>query len=483
MAESYWVGRSWAEKERFYCAPHPGNVTPYDYQFAGVEYALARDHALIGDEPGLGKSCQSILISNAIGAKRTLVVCPASLRLNWEREVWLWSTLENVYTYPIMKSKDGVNFKADYVILSYDLLRSKGILEALLSRTWDHLILDEAHLLKDPKGNQRTKAICAEDGLRSVVGRITLASGTILPNQPIECYNAFRLLNWDGIDRMSVNAFREHYYGEGGGFIRGPVVENGVRTWKLHWSEHVRNVPRNIEELRRRLREHIMVRRLTKDVLPQLPTAQWHILPLGSSPAVRRALKHEGWGKAQKFCDLDPDAFDGSNIQVDGSISTARRELGEAKAPLIVEYVNELISSGVRKIVVAAYHLSVLTILREGLEKHGLVYMDGATSPARKQKAVDDFQCDESVRIILGQVLPLGQGWNLVSAQDVVNAEPEWVPGNNEQLLRRIRRPGQEGSRLLGHLPLVPNTLEERIVKRAIEKDKVIQEALDVREV
>ena len=488
MSESYWVKRSWAESPLFYEAPHPPTTTPYPYQFAGVEYALARDHALIGDEPGLGKTCQSILISNAIGAERTLVVCPASLRLNWEREIWMWSTQENVYTYPVMKSKDGVNYKSHYVIVSYDLLRSTGILSALLAKTWDHLILDEAHLLKDPNGNRRTKAICAEDGLRSVVGRITLATGTILPNQPIECYNAFRLLNWDAIDRMSVNAFRDYYYGEGGGFVRGPYEgkdkETGeiVRRWGLHWSETVRNVPRRLDELRTRLRENIMVRRLTSDVLSQLPEAEWHILPLSPSPSIRRALRHKGWGKAEKLYQLDPEAFDSAQVTIDGSISTARRELGEAKAPMVVDYCNELMASGVKKLIVAAHHHTVLDLLREGLKHHGLVYMDGGTTARKKQVAVDRFDSDEGIRIILGQILPLGQGWNLVAAQDVVNAEPEWVPGNNEQLLRRIRRIGQKGTRLLGHIPLVPDTLEERIIKRAIEKDKVIHEALDVRE-
>ncbi len=488
MKESYWVGRSWAEEALFYKAPHPENVQPYPYQFGGVEYALARPHSLIGDEPGLGKTCQSILISNAIEAKRTLVVCPASLRLNWEREIWTWSTLENVHTYPVMKSKDGVNYKSHYVIISYDLLRSTGILSALLAKTWDHLILDEAHLLKDPKGNQRTAAICAEDGLRSVVGRITLASGTILPNQPIECYNSIRLLNHDAIDKMEMEDFRDHYYGEGEGFINGRYevwdkeTEQTVSKWGLHWAEGVRNVPRRLGQLRRLLRENFMVRRRTSDVLSQLPEAEWHILPLTSSPGIRRALKHPGWGRAEKLYQLDPEVFDSAAVKVEGSISTARRELGEAKAPLIVDFCNELMASGVKKLVVSAYHHSVLDLLREGLKHHGLVYMDGRTTARKKQEAVDNFDSDDKVRIILGQILPLGQGWNLVAAQDVVNAEPEWVPGNNEQLLRRIRRIGQKGTRLLGHMPLIPDTLEERIIKRAIEKDKVIHEALDVRE-
>ncbi len=213
MDEDFGVQRSWATDPLFYRAPVPEDMQGLvrQYQLAGVEYHLSRDNALFGDAPGLGKTAECILLGNAIRTKKTLVICPASLRLKWEREIWQWSTQENVSTYPILKSRDGVSLEADYVITSYAMLLNKGILDALLDARWDHLILDEAHAIKDPKGNKRTRVICAPDMLPSVVGRITMASGTILPNQPIECYNAIRLLNWEAIDRASLNTFKEHY--------------------------------------------------------------------------------------------------------------------------------------------------------------------------------------------------------------------------------------------------------------------------------
>ncbi len=481
--ESFQVRASWADKPFFYRAPYPeSNLTPYEYQLAGAEYCLARDNALIGDEPGLGKTCQGILISNAIEAKRTLVVCPASLRLNWEREIWKWSTIENVQTYPVLKSKDGIHLKTNYLIISYDLLRNRGLLKALLSQTWDHLILDEAHKLKDPKGNQTTSVICKPDALPSVVGRITMLSGTILPNQPIECYNACRLLDWNTIDRMSLAAFRRHYYAEGEGMIRGPVLnkKTGAMEHKLHWSTTVRNVPQNLGELQERLRTNIMVRRRTDDVLKELPAARWHFFPLSFTADMKRALKHEGWGDAEKMYEMNPEGFSGT-IPIDGAVSTARRLLGEAKAAAILGYIKDLLESGVKKLVVSAWHRSVLDILKKNLVQYGLTYMDGRTSTARKQLAVDMFLNNDKISVILGQMLPLGEGWNLVAAQNVVLAEPDWVPGKNEQLIRRIRRIGQKGTNLIGHIPIIPGTLEERIVRTAIEKDINIHKTLDER--
>ena len=480
------IEASWATEPLFYEAPCPPGQEPRQYQHASVEYCLARDHALIGDAPGLGKTIELLMLSNAIEAKRILVVCPASLRLNWEREVWRWSMLPNVRTYPVLKAQDGVSPEANYLIISYDMLRNKNILQALLDLRWDHLILDEAHYLKDPKGNKRTAAICAEDGLRSVAGRITMASGTILPNQPIECYNAIRLLDWSAIDYMSVEGFRDYFYEKGQGFVTGryeTTLKNGETVMKYgpHWSDEVRNVPCNLDQLRTILRGDIMVRRLKEDVLKELPEKQWHVFPLAASKEVRKVMADDSWCKVEKLYELDTGAFD-EGIPIDGAISTAFRLLGEATAPSIADYIEDLFDSGIEKLVVGAWHISVLDYLKERLTKYGVAYIDGNTSPKKKQAQVDLFQEDIDTRIILGQVLPLGEGWTLTAAQDVVQAEPWWVPGKNDQLLERTHRIGQEGDRVLGHMPFVPGTLHEKIISQAVAKDKNIYETLDVRD-
>lgn len=471
----------------FYRAPHPDTMKPAEYQHAGVEYALARDHHIFGDAPGLGKTAECILVGNAIGAKHTLVVCPASLRLNWEREIWRWSTLENVTTYPVLKSSDGVSLDANYVIISYALLANPDIHAALMDCRWDHVILDEAHAMKDPRGNTRTKAICGwmdhgtyRSGLMDVAGRMTLASGTLLPNQPIECYNAIRMLNWDAIDRASLEDFRENYYDFGGGMIRGPMYDKKKGAWvnQLHWSDKVRNVPRNLDDLQFRLRKHLMIRRLKEQVMHELPAKQWHPFPLAVTAEMRRAMKHPGWLQAERLYEMDDSAFDGS-MPIDGAISSARLALGEAKMPSVAEYIEDLIEGGVTKVVVSAWHISVLHFLRDKLKHHGLVYMDGSTSATQKQVAVDRFQREDEIKIILGQTMPLGEGWTLTKAQDVVFAEPDWVPAKNEQMLDRIHRRGQTGSYVIGHVPVVPGTLDERILSTAIRKDKVIYSALD----
>jgi hypothetical protein len=345
--------------------------------------------------------------------------------------------------------------------------------------------LDEAHALKDPKGNKRTRVLCAPDCIPSVVGRITMASGTILPNQPIECYNAVRLLNWDAIDRASLEDFKRAYYDKGGGMIWGPVTmtdKNGMEftARKLHYSSEVRNKPVNLDDLQRRLRKHVMVRRLKDQVLTQLPPVRWTPFPLETTTAIGRALRHPGWVEAEKLYLLDEGAFD-SGIPVDGQFSTAWRELGEAKAEPIADYIEELLEEGREKLLVGAWHNSVMDYLEQRLKPHGLAVMKSGMSATAKQRACDTFQDDPRIRVILGQTAVIGEGWTLVAAQDVVLAEPSPVPGRNQQLVDRLHRRGQTGTYVQAHIPIVPGTIDERIFSRAIEKDVHIHEALDRR--
>ena len=289
------LSQSWAKEPSFYEAPWPegGKLTPLPYQHAGVEYRIQRKHGLFGDAPGLGKTAECILTSNAIEAKRTLVICPASLRLNWEREIWLWSTIENVSTYPILSAKDGVSLSHDYVIASYDALSNINIYHAMMEGFWDHLILDEAHYLKDPGGNIRTtrtvggnkynkaeKRFTYFEGIVSRSGYITGATGTPMPNQPIEIYNMARLMDWEAIERMSLESFRDYYYAEGYGFKMGWYMTAGeVMKYGRHKGT-VRNKPRHLKELQKRLRSSFMVRRLKEDVMTQLPPKQYHLMPI-----------------------------------------------------------------------------------------------------------------------------------------------------------------------------------------------------------
>lgn len=179
--------------------PVPEFCQMMPFQVAGVHYAKDRDNCLIGDAPGLGKTIQAIALANLRGCKRVLVVCPANVRLQWARQIKIWSTIPKVVVYPVLKSSDGVHPTANYVITSFEVARG-NLWQALRSYSWDLLIIDEAHYLKTPEAN-RTRALFGASaratapyaGTRGIAERaeqIVALTGTPLPNRPRECLSA-----------------------------------------------------------------------------------------------------------------------------------------------------------------------------------------------------------------------------------------------------------------------------------------------------
>jgi hypothetical protein len=203
------VAESWkGESDAHIKCPMDKELWPF--QRAGVEYALRRNHTLVGDQPGCGKTQIAICYANEINAKRVLVLCPAAIRLQWAERIREWSTMPWPYViYTILAGRHGVHPEAAWTVVSYDLARTEAIGRALANGTYDLIILDEAHYLKTIDSG-RTRAIfgdhtgfCRErqpDGkyrelfpaLASRCGTTMALTGTPLPNRPREMYTLAR---------------------------------------------------------------------------------------------------------------------------------------------------------------------------------------------------------------------------------------------------------------------------------------------------
>ena len=159
------------------------------FQKAGVEYALRRQHTLIGDQPGLGKTMQAICFCNEINAKRVLCIVPAAVRGQWVKRIREWTTMRWPFTvYPIITGKHGVHPDAEWTVVSYDLARSPPIWRALAKLTFDCIIIDEGHYLKTIDA-LRTRAVFGGGdepvaaALASRAGAVLDLTGTPLPNR------------------------------------------------------------------------------------------------------------------------------------------------------------------------------------------------------------------------------------------------------------------------------------------------------------
>lgn len=433
----------------------PSGRALYPYQEAGVAYALARRHALLGDQPGLGKTSQAIVVANEMGAKRVLVVCPASVRQQWAREIRNWTIQNRPSIYTIQKAADGMSPVAGWTIISYDLAR--GALRTTLEQGgWDLIILDEAHYLKSPEA-LRTRALFGggEDrwpGIAANVEKVLALTGTPLPNRPRECYTITRSLCWDALDWMSQEDF----------------------TYRFNPSYMGREMVGRLPELQNRLRCNLMVRRLKAEVLTQLPEVRYELSYVETTADVRRVLQ------AEAMIDIDPTDLTGTSMAIQGEVSTVRREMGEAMAPQVAHHVAEALDGGEEKLVLFAHHRSVMNYLEGHLDRFGLVRIDGSTSPANRAIRIRQFMHNPEVRVILGNLQSMGTGVDGLQevASLVIFAEASWVPGENHQAVDRLHRIGQR-SAVLARFMVAEGSFAERVLGTAIGKERNIHDALD----
>lgn len=457
---------SWA-KETSYRAPHPSpdGKEPMLFQNAGVEYAVNRRNTLIGDEMGLGKTVQAILIANAIGARRVLVICPASIRLNWAREIRDWSVIPNVRTYPILKSSYGVSPLAHYVICSYDLARNPAIHSALCQNEWDLLVLDEGHYLKSIDA-KRTRAVFGggldsfkDSWLAKRSRHIVTMTGTPLPNRPRECYTLTRGMDWESIDFMSYDSFQYRF-------------NPSARVSAKHTLEEKGRLP----ELQARLRCNIMVRRLKKDVMPQLPDKRYELTYIEPNGAIREVLAKEA------LIDFDPEQLFNPDFSLEGTpISTLRREMGLAKLPRVIEHLKYLFDVvEVPKLVVLCNHKEVMDALANEFGSYGVRQNRGGMTTLAKDNSKLDFINGNARLFIIQLETAAGIDGLQHVASYVVFAEAAWTPGSNEQCVDRLHRIGQHDN-VVAQFLVSEGSFDEKVLHTVVGKAQVTHIALDRR--
>lgn len=461
--------------------PAPAGLDYLPYQRAGIAYAAAHESVLIGDEMGLGKTIQAIGLWNADPTlAKVLVVCPASLRLNWQREWAKWAT-RPARIKIVNGGKPGDMPAAgsyDILIVNYDVAGKHR--DALAAVAWDLLVCDEAHLMKNPD-TARTKAILGH-APRGVVKQKPLAArrrafltGTPIVNRPVELWPMLTVLDPAGLGK-NFFAYAKRYCG---------ATHNGY-GWDFNGAS-------NLEELQRKLREKFMVRRLKADVLKELPAKRRQIIEIpanGAGAAV--AAEKAAWASyADYLAELEEriaeaeaegrDDLDDLRAEYGRAKSAAFTEMSQirhdtavAKIPYVCEHLETALESG--PVVVFAHHKDVVTAIANKFGARA-VTLTGETPMAARQQAVDDFQAGK-VDLFVGNIQAAGVGITLTKSAHVVFAELDWVPGNMTQCEDRCHRIGQTESVLVQHLVL-EDSLDAEMARKLIAKQEVIDRALD----
>lgn len=447
----------------------------WPFQRASLEYVLSRNHSLIADEPGLGKTPQAIVYANEIGAKRVLVICPAAIRLQWARRIREWSTMRWPFViYPVINSKNGIHPTAEWTVMSFALARNPALVAAVAQSSYDLLIIDESHYLKDPETAQ-TKAIFGgadgmyragtyKDAIPAIMSRcahVLCLSGTPIVNRPLEAYTTARNLCWDAIDYMSLDKFRVRY---------NPQKTMIVRDGKRVTDERIGRV----RELGNRMRGMFMARHAKREVMDQLKMPSYEVVRVEETGEIKAALQ------AESMLGLDLDVIQTTNsYEILGHIAQVRREMGIAVAPQAAEYIKLCLDGGEDKIVVFGWHIEVLNQLQHALAKYGVLRIDGSTSPKKRQQYVDLFQKDPGMRVMLGNIQSMGTGVDGLQevATHCVLVEPSWTPGENQQAVDRLDRGGQKGHVQADFL-VAPGSVLEKILVSALEKAAVIHKTI-----
>jgi len=456
------------------CLPAGKELWPY--QKASLDYVLKRGKGIIGDQPGLGKTPISLAFCNAVNAHRVLVIVPASIRLQWGERIKEWSTIPKVKVSVMLKPKDGIHPTANYQVLSYDSARNPAIIKAIGKYKWDVLIADECHKMKNIDalttrailGNGKGRYVHGEHDLPAIASNakhVLGLTGTLLLNRPSEAFTLLRYFDHEAIDFIGWEAFKERY--------------NRQAALKTLSGKRFNLESTSLEtELQNRLRVNIMARHEKIDVMTQMKPPRYDIVRVEEDGAVRQALDAEG------LLNLDIEDFQTTNdFEILGHIAEARRLMGEAIAPHVVDYAKEFLEDTDEKLVIFGWHISVLDIFEEGLKSFGAVRVDGRKNSQPRQKAVDDFINLDHVRVFIGNIQAAGTG--LDGLQKVCSrcylAEPDWVPAQNEQAVSRLDRIGQENL-VQAEIFVAPGSVSEKILVRALEKMNVIHRVLDAKE-
>ena len=466
--------------------PVPEGIDYFPFQKAGIEFCCKRKNALVADEMGLGKTIQAIGLMNRLDLGRVLVICPAGLKLNWKRELEKWSVEDrdihliygksewpvSVEDDPNRKSnflfdgagKDGCLSPKGVVIINYDILGK--FLRPLRRVSWDLMVADEAQYIKNDKA-KRTKYLVGGristkfSGGSTVTKTIkpikadyrVLLTGTPIMNKPIELWTMLHYLdpkewsNW----RAFVTRYCRGYY-------------DGSR-WLADGAS-------NLPELQDRLRSKLMIRRMKKDVLKELPDKIRSIVVLDANTLEEKnALKKEKSTLSElvgmtKMAEL-------------AAIAKVRHETALAKVPTVVDNL-KLVLESIGKVVVFAHHRNVVTGIQRNLERAGVrcVSITGETPAGEREKAVQDFQEKDEVQVFLGTIGAAGTGITLTAASHVVFVELSWSPSAISQAEDRCARIGQKNSVQVQHLVL-ENSIDLQVADNIIRKQKVIDKALN----
>jgi len=388
-------------------------------------------------------------------ARPIIVVCPASVKWNWEREAAHHLGMLSRVLEGRRPPKRGFGLAPPpLLIINYDILI--GWLDFLKALEPKAVFIDECHNIK----NQETLRSFAVRQLCQGVPHVIGMSGTPITNRPAELWPILNIL----LPHLypSFFAFALRY----------------CRPRRMPWGKWSYGGAKNLDELHAKLKKQCMIRRLKKDVLKDLPEKTRTVIPVRLERDRMKEYREAsrdflGWLKG-----ISPErAKRAARAEALTKVGYLMRLAARHKVPNIFEWIDNFEEEGSGKLVIFSVNTPMIRAL-ERRYKGKSVTVDGSVIGRYRLKAVDEFHHEKSCRFLFGHYKSAGEGINLTCASTVLRVDFPWTPGAMLQAEDRIHRMGQKNASMIYDLVAL-DTIETDVCRLLEDKQKVLSDVLD----
>lgn len=414
-----------------------------EHQKEAVKTLCENKKYILADDLGLGKTTSAVVASLESQSKKILVICPASLKINWKREIENYSDK----TISIVEGKKWED--ADYVIINYDILKNfhsleKDVESIIRNSGFDLIIVDEAHAICNTQA-QRTKLV---NDIAKITDKVWLLTGTPVTSRPINYFNLLNLVdcnvaqNWMAYVRRYCNGYQ---------FRAG-----NRKIWNVSGAS-------NLEELYERTKPFVL-RRLKNDVL-DLPEK---II----TPVYMRLRSKEYEDVMGEYYEWYDKGGESNSLTMQFSkIAKVRQIIANEKVAQTIELCENILDQD-KKVIIFCNFTDSLNAIYNHFKKVA-VKLDGSTPKGERQDAVDKFQTDDKVKVFVGNIKAAGVGLTLTAAETVIMNDLSFLPSDHSQAEDRAYRYGQKNT-VVVYYPLFENTIEGIIYDILDKKKRII---------
>jgi hypothetical protein len=419
-----------------------GELRPF--QRAGVQYALQSRRLFIADEQGLGKTVEALAVLEEDDAYPAVVVCPASLKLNWQREIEHWLPHRSLH---VVVGTGRAIPKAEITVLNYEIVHAHR--ERLAISRPKALILDESHYVKNPAA-KRTRAVRRlAEALQPDALKLCL-TGTPVMNHPDELIAQLRILG------------RLEEFGSGARFKRR--FQGAGAEERIHWH----------------LRRTCFVRRLKKDVLPQLPEKRQVVVPVALENEKEYRLAERdviAWLQEQPIELSELEAKVQATLRAErlAQLNTLRALAARGKLGPALAWIDDFLESEEPLVVFASHREVQERILGRFPDA---LHVVGADTAQQRDAAVQAFQDPNGPHLIVCSTRVAGQGITLTRASNVAFLDLEWSPAMHDQAEDRTHRIGQRDAVTAWYL-LAAETIDESMAEVLARKRGIVGAVTD----